>query len=413
MSSIIVATASEEVRTATVQPLAREGFSVRPVADAIGLLRAVLAGETRLVLIDPDLPALDPGLVHSLAAALPSPPLVRILGRDAPPLARTPSTALALSRLARRATGLPGMDPVERRLLRWVGLGPDAPAALGRLATSPLPVLLHGERGTGKERIAAIVHRISGRGGPLVVLGADSPWAAGPRRSTDNAAVPGTLFLESVQRRNDVRDVIRSAQGAGWKVIAGSRITEAAPGVEWARVVIPPLRERPDDLRQLTLHYLDTHARSLGLPKRTFDRGMWALVHAHRWPGNLRELESFVVQTLHSVDAPVIRGTELPEALRVLLLPRADAVQRETESFEDMARVRLLPVVSAYQPGTVGTPSERSLHRLVVGSTERALIQLVLARTQGNRKAAAELLGVARNTLQARIEALGISASRE
>ena len=55
-----------------------------------------------------------------------------------------------------------------------------------------------------------------------------------------------------------------------------------------------------------------------------------------------------------------------------------------------MARVRLLPVVRTFTPG----PGE-GLHALVVRSAERALIQLVLARTQGNRKAAATLLGVA------------------
>jgi DNA-binding protein Fis len=62
-------------------------------------------------------------------------------------------------------------------------------------------------------------------------------------------------------------------------------------------------------------------------------------------------------------------------------------------------------VVRAWSPGP-----EDTLHALVIRSAERALFQLVLARTQGNRKAAATLLGVARNTLQQRIETLGLGS---
>jgi DNA-binding NtrC family response regulator len=213
------------------------------------------------------------------------------------------------------------------------------------------------------------------------------------------------VYVESAHRREDLRALVAIARDAGWHFAAGTRLDDALPGIKWDRLLLPPLRERPDDLRALAGWYLEVHTRRLGLPKRAFDRGMWALLHAHRWPGNHRELEMFVIQVLGRVDQPMVRGAALPADLRALLSPHAEA-EREVESFEEMARVRLQPVVRAYTPGPSGT-----LHELVVRSAERALLQLVLARTQGNRKAAAALLGLARNTLQARIRVLGLDAT--
>ena len=65
-------------------------------------------------------------------------------------------------------------------------------------------------------------------------------------------------------------------------------------------------------------------------------------------------------------------------------------------------------MVQSFAPGPGPT-----LHDLVVGAAERALISLALARTGGNRKAAATLLGLSRNTLADRIHTLNISVSRE
>ncbi|MDP2314464.1 MAG: helix-turn-helix domain-containing protein [Pseudomonadota bacterium] len=400
MSSILVATAREAIRESVLLPLAREGLPVASAADWDSLCRATCVPDTQLVLVDPELPGLRAELLLALAASLGHTPTVRVLGAPLPPLVRVPATERAILRLARQHVGTRGVDGTDRRLLRMQGLGPSPLERLVLLAGSPLPALILGERGTGKERVARVLHQIAGLPGPFVVHTQGKPWRPeGP---------PGTLYLESAPRHADLRAVIAAAREAGWRVIGGSRLdtgdVAGAAAVKWARVVLPPLRERPDDLRNLATWYLDHHSRRMGLPKRSFDRGLWALLHAHRWPGNHRELEMFVVQALSRVDAPLLRGATLPDELRALLLPQAEA-EREAESFEEMARVRLLPVVRAYAPG-----GEDTLHALVVRSAERALFQLVLARTQGNRKAAAALLGVARNTLQQRIEALGLGS---
>jgi DNA-binding NtrC family response regulator len=397
MSSIIVATVREAVRSGVVLPLAREGLPVASVVDWEGLCRGVCAAGTALVLVDPELPRVQATMLAGLATSLDHRPVVRAVGAPLSPLARVPLTERALVRLARQVVGARAVDVAERRILRWHGIGAEPLERLARLAASSLPILVHGERGTGKERVARVIHQLSGAAGPFVALPASSAWSP--------SGAPGTVFVESAHRRDDLRALIAGAREAEWRVVAGSRLPDAVPAIKWDRLVLPPLRDRPEDLRALAGWYLDQHARRMGLPKRSFDRGLWALLFAHRWPANNRELEMFVVQALGTVDQPVIRGAALPDELRALLLPRAEA-EREAESFEEMARVRLAPVVRAYTPGPVDT-----LHGLVVRSAERALIQLVLARTQGNRKSAATLLGMARNTLQARIEALGLGTS--
>src|SRR4051812_45970595 len=126
MSSIVVATARDDLRTGTILPLAREGWPVRTVSDWASLCRVLSDPATRLLVVDPDLPGLSPDLLVALADSLPHRPVVRVLGVPLPPLVRTQATPRAVERLARQVTGGRGVDPAERRVLRWLGLGDDA-----------------------------------------------------------------------------------------------------------------------------------------------------------------------------------------------------------------------------------------------------------------------------------------------
>lgn len=390
-----MATTRESVRTDIVLPLVREGLGVRTVADWASLVAAVTSG-ARLLLVDAELPGKHAELLHALLASLPAAPTTRSLGGPLPGLAEVPANERAVLRLAHRVLERRGLGAEERRLLTWQGLGRSPLEILSPIAASTLPTLIQGERGTGKERVAQVIHRLSGLRGPMVTLGPEGHPELGPE--------PGTLYVESLHRAPDIKALVTIASDRGWRFIGGSRREDVPGGIKWERLVLSPLRERPDDLRALSIHYLDVHSRRMGLPKRTFDRGMWALLHAHRWPGNHRELEMFIVRVLGRVDAPIIRGRALPDDVRAALLPASEA-EAEAESFEEMARIRLQPVVKAWARG-----GEYTLHELVVSTAERALLQLVLARTQGNRRAAAELLGLSRNTLNQRIEGLGIGS---
>lgn len=106
------------------------------------------------------------------------------------------------------------------------------------------------------------------------------------------------------------------------------------------------------------------------------------------------------------MDRDAIRVRDLPRALDDQLRSRAATEEEALVSFEALAEARLQPVVSAWVPG-----GEPSLHSVVVDGCERALLRLALARTHGSRKGAAQLLGLARNTLAAKVARLGLGIS--
>lgn len=400
--AIVIATADEGLRGLLLTVLARGGWSVGAVSNWERLVAALVSPDNRLVLIDPALPGFDAPLVDAILRSLGQPPRVRTLGGTHPPLARVPSTERGVTRLARQVLGPGGFRAEDRRELDLLGLGADPLGTLALAATTPQPVWVSGERGTGKERVARLIHRLWTPGSPFSVLASSHRW--------EPVAGPGMLYVENAHRREpgETRLLLREAGAAGWRVVAGSRAPDPVSGVDWHRLSISPLRERPNDLAALTQLYLERHAARLGLPRRRLDRALLAMIDAWKWPANNRELEQFLSTALQRMPHAVLRARDLPDELRTQLEPAAASAEAATEGFEEMAEQRLRPVVAAYEPGGV-----QSLHELVVGSSERVLIRLVLNRTGGNRKRAAELMGLARNTLQARIVALGISALRE
>ena len=108
-----------------------------------------------------------------------------------------------------------------------------------------------------------------------------------------------------------------------------------------------------------------------------------------------------MIQAATSARGPSLSPDHLPR--RVLaLLDDDQAAFEATNAFETMVEERLRELVSGFQPH----PESPHLHRIVIDSTERALFRLVLQRTAGNQKAAAQLLGLARNTLRTRLARL-------
>lgn len=400
MSVLVIATARDEIRSEVVVPLSRAGVPVRPIADWESLCAIISSANTRIVLVDSELPRLDASLLAALAASLGHAPRIRVMGGNRPPLVRIPATFRAAQREAQRLHGSGALTDADRLELTWIGLGAQPFDLLARVAASSLPFCVHGERGTGKERVARTVHQLSRPGSPFVIVPLGQRWDRIPGR--------GTVFLESGHKREpgEIRAAAREATAMGWRVGVGTRAGEAPSGVEWARVVLPPLRVHASDIRPQASAYIERHCQRMGLPPRTFDRALWALLNGWRWPGNLRELEMFVVQALAQTDSTAIRAKTLPEGVARLLRAEDEAVAKDIAGFEEASEARLREVVAQYTPGPGVT-----LYGLVTEAAERALLRLALARTGGNRKATALLLGVARNTLSSRSRALGLESA--
>jgi two-component system nitrogen regulation response regulator GlnG len=213
------------------------------------------------------------------------------------------------------------------------------------------------------------------------------------------------IYLEQMHRHSDkaVRATLSIAQANGWRVAAGTYPSVEQPELRHAFIQLDlrPLRERPKSLRPLARLYLESYQKRLGLPKRRITPRLWKKLEAHHWPGNLRELESFIVQAVTSARGPSLSPDHLPRRVLALLDPD-HATYAATDAYETIVEERLRDLVSGFKLH----PDSPDLYRIVIDSTERALFRLVLNRTAGNQKAAAQLLGLARNTLRTRLQRL-------
>jgi two-component system nitrogen regulation response regulator GlnG len=172
-----------------------------------------------------------------------------------------------------------------------------------------------------------------------------------------------------------------------------------------ARIRLPPLRDRAEDIPDLARAFL-LRANREGLPAKAIDAPAIERLKAYEWPGNVRELENLVRRIC---------------ALYAEELITARIVERE---LQDQSAVPAEPGVPLTLSGLVerhlaqsfadqpdGVPPA-GLYDRVLHEVERPLISLTLAATRGNQVRAAEILGLNRNTLRKKIQDLGLEVSR-
>lgn len=308
-----------------------------------------------------------------------------------------------LSRLrseVHRPGGLIGTSRPFRRLLEQV---PKA-------ARTDVPILIQGETGTGKELLARAIHEAGPRAaGPFVpvncsaipgtlveselfghVRGAFTD-ASSTRTGLFVQARGGTLFLDEVgELPPDVQPkLLRVLQehrlrpvGADTEVEVQCRVVAAtnrdlkAASEEGTfrsdlyfrlaviRLVTPPLRDRAGDILELAQHFIRRAAARTGIETYGLSTNAARALMAYSWPGNVRELENAMERAIAMTDTDELQPSDLPD-----------------DVFEPMA-----PSTTA--PGLVS-----------LAELERAHIQRVLEATGGNKKAAAEILGLDRRTL--------------
>lgn len=235
-------------------------------------------------------------------------------------------------------------------------------ALLGRVAPTGCAVLLRGEPGTGKERLAQAIHAASRRSqGPFVSVHAATLRTSGAQillfgdtrraRAGDDAggsglfaqAHGGTLFLKEIGElprvlQAKVLDVLETkcVRPAGGKpraldvrIIAstGSDLDAACRRgafrqdflrrIAQVRVQVPALRERREDIRLLAREFCKELHQDVGLPATWLEPDAMSTLEAHAWPGNVGELKHVLEQALVEAQGAVIQRDRLEHALRV------------------------------------------------------------------------------------------------
>ena len=335
-------------------------------------------------------------------------------------LLATLRTQVELGRALRRSQRLEG----ENRLLRRDGapeLIATAPVMrpvlqlMERVAPSDANVLITGEHGTGKEVVAQWLHAASPRAGrPLVAvnLGGLSEGlfesemfghvkgaftdARTDRIGRFELAEGGTLLLDEIgtlqprqqakllrvletgevervgasrSRRVDVRILSATNADLQAEVIAGRFREDLLFRLNTIEIRLPPLRERPEDIRALAGHFLAKYAARYGKAVAGFEPEAHAALTGHPWPGNVRELDHTLERAVLMTQTPLLRAGDL---------------------------------------GLRGGGGPARLDELTLEEVERVLIRKALERHEGNVSQAAKSLGLSRSALYRRLQHHGL-----
>ena len=147
---------------------------------------------------------------------------------------------------------------------------------------------------------------------------------------------------------------------------------------------VPPLRERPEDIPALIRHFLQKICTQEHIPVKTVSAETMERLALHSWPGNVRQLENAVEMAI------VLSGD------RNVLLPSDFALPSQV--------VRKPATLN--ENNTIALPEEGLDFERVIGSIELNLLEQALERAKGNKKLAAEMLGLKRTTLAAKLKSL-------
>lgn len=174
--------------------------------------------------------------------------------------------------------------------------------------------------------------------------------------------------------------------------VNGGPVDEALLAMFPVKVTLPPLRERTDDLMPLASVFLAEAIDEFGTGEKKFTRGAKKLMMEYAWPGNVKELKYAVRKAVLLSQGPRIEERHLgtPGALSHVTMKEFLA-EKLTGYIRDMARC-----------------GRSDIHQTVIAEAERALVELALAETGGNQVKASRALGISRDTLRSKIKSYGI-----
>ena len=303
----------------------------------------------------------------------------------------------------------------------WIGNSPLSQRTLARaskIASTHSSVLIHGESGTGKEIISRTIHQLSARSeGPFIALNCASLPASlieselfgyvegaftGARRGGKpgkfELANKGTIFLDEIgdmplnvqvallrvlQEKEvsrigdtkalkiDVRVLAATHKDLSVLVSSEQFRLDLYYRLKVVTLELPPLRDRPEDIKDLVPYFIRKACESFGSPILGIQEEVYDHLLTHLWPGNVRELENCIESMVALAEGPILTVADLPDEFQKSVL------KAEPEP-------------------------------LLEQQTKQAILY-ALTQTKGKIAPAAKLLGIGRNTLYRKIKDLGIT----
>ncbi len=377
---------------------------------------------------------------------------------------------------------------------------------IGKVATEDVTVLITGESGSGKELVAQAIHDNSKRATkPFWAINCTAipenlmeselfghekgafTGATGSKAGTFELAQGGTLFLDEIGdmslemqakllRVLEEREIVRV--GGGHKIKVDVRIIAATNKdlrraivehrfrddlfhrLKVIEIVLPPLRERSDDIPTLATHFMSHLSQGRNIPGKKFSAETMAALTAYAWPGNVRELKNAIDQAFTLSRDQLILPEHLPQEVRrastaapsgagVTIAPNAPPTGPVTVAPAPTAGTAVLPgtapVPIGPAPNGVSAPvttplaptgtaprigadntesgqddvarlvtrhmagaTHGQVHEQIMVAVERELLAQALRQHKGNQVQTAAYLGITRNTLRAKIEKYGL-----
>jgi transcriptional regulator with GAF, ATPase, and Fis domain len=320
---------------------------------------------------------------------------------------------------------------------RIIGQAPAIQRAIKlalNVADAQTTVLIQGESGTGKELLANLIHYNSGREDqPYVKLNCGAipetlleselfghekgafTDARSRRTGRFEEANGGTLFLDEVGEMSLSAQVrlLRVLQDGEFMRVGGNEVIKAdvrviaASNVDLKRAVemgkfrqdvyyrlsvfpieLPPLRERPEDIHTLVIHFLEHYKQRTGRFISGMSKDALQALITSDWPGNVRELENAIERAVIIASGRQIELEDLPEVISQTVLQERDRIKVERAKAASEGRTATFAV-------TVPSSMEE---------IEKAAIEATLDYTGGDKTHAARALGIGRKTLYRKLE---------
>jgi DNA-binding NtrC family response regulator len=312
--------------------------------------------------------------------------------------------------------------------------------SIARLGPYKATVLIYGESGTGKELVARALHALGPvPKGPFVTFNcsnlvetlAESQLFGHVRGAFTDAredslgyfrsASGGILFLDEIGElplrlqpkllravemhevqavgsaqsyKVDLRLIAATNRDLRTMVKAGQFRDDLYYRLSATAIMIPPLRQRRDGIAALTLHFIKHYNRLFGKNVRFISRQALSVLTAYDWPGNVREFSHAIQSAVMLTDNELLETTALPE--QVAHIPVS------TDPLADSAATASPPAAAS-----VPTPPEPQSPLLLDEVIKKTLVRS-LEETEGNRRRAADLLGVSRSTLYRMLARYGL-----